>query len=261
MIKAYERGRSEMTELKISGIKDQAVKARRVIDDILTEKAKATICDLRKKRQDIIVLPGSKDHISRQKDIDARTRRKLAKDYGQETLVYNYIYSKNWRKELKNILRNKAVKEFYRNLKNNPRILLYLPVPPGEIREIFEEKGFLFEFRDIKEHITIISEGNIPEDGIIDEVMHVILAKALLNYERFRQGDYGDGVSLSREAAIRLESFIKALVDNPGDIDIEKDPGVINRILDGEFRLRIRRLDFQDIIEWKHQQDSVLVSL
>jgi hypothetical protein len=91
--------------------------------------------------------------------------------------------------------------------------------------------------------------------------MHVILAKALLNYERFRQGDYGDGVSLSREAAIRLESFIKALVDNPGDIDIEKDPGVINRILDGEFRLRIRRLDFQDIIEWKHQQDSVLVSL
>ena len=261
LLSAYEKGKAQMIEKRKQEHREQNTKARGVIQDMFAERAKAAIGDLRQKRMDIVVMPGSSDHISRQKEIDSKVRRKLARDYGQETVAFNYIYSHKWRDNLASIMRHKVTKEFTHNKENSPRILLYLPILPEEARDIFEEKGLLHEFRELREHITVIAEENIPDTGIIDEVMHIVLAKALLNYERFRKGDYGKYASYNEEALMRLENFLKILVDNPERIDIKKDPEIINKIIDGIVSLKIRRIDFSEITQWKDQQDAVLVSL
>ncbi|GEM_PF-2545701 len=225
------------------------------------EAAKGVVGDLRQNKTDIIVMPGSEIYLARQEPVNRATARKLHKNYGQETLPYSYKYGDDWKKNLEELMEKRIVPAFYKEQKKgkSPRMLLYLPLSTEERESIFEEGGLLEDYGHLEDFIAVILETDIPTDGVVDNVMHIVLAKSLLNYERFRKGDYG--AEFSREAEMRLVDFLKTLVIDPTAMDLKKDPDVINKILNGDIILRIRPIDFGEIKEWKAAQDAVLKAL
>lgn len=233
----------------------------KTIGELQVENAKQAIGDFRQDKTDIIVMPGSEMYVAAQEAINRKTSRKLHKDYGQETLPYSYQYDSKWRDSLKTLLKERIIPAFDKSIDKSPRILLYLPVSQEERDSIFDKEGILEEYSNLKDNITIIRQADIPEGGVIDNVMHIVLGKAFLNYERFSKKEYGAETIFSREAQVRLTFFIKSLVLNPDAIDIEKDPAIITKILNGEFVLRIRPIDYTEIQDWKESQDEILRSL
>ena len=224
------------------------------------EAAKGVIGDLRQDNPDIIVMPGSEFFIAQQEPVIRSTTRKLHRDYGQETLPYSYKYGEDWRDNLLLLMEERVVPAFEkeRKAKKDPRMLLYLPVTQDERDAIFDKGGLLEKYAHLSEFITVVIESDIPSNGMIDNVMHIVLAKALLNYRRFDAGTY------SRAAAERVLGLVGSVIE-PGSIDLAKytkDPEqLIKDIINGLVILRIRKIDFTELQEWKRTQDAVLRAL
>ncbi|MFH1797895.1 MAG: hypothetical protein ABH844_00900 [Candidatus Omnitrophota bacterium] len=233
----------------------------KTLSEIQVENAKQVIGDFRQDKTDIIVMPGSEMYVAYQEAVNRSSSRKLHKDYGQETLPYSYQYGDNWENNLKDLLEERIINAFDKSTGKGPRILLYLPITQEEKSSIFDEGKLLEDYASLKNSITIIRQTDIPEDGVIDNVMHIVLGKAFLNYERFRKNEDGTEAVFSQEARTRLVLFIKSLILNPDDIDIKKAPEVITKILDGVFALRMRPIDYTEIQDWKNAQDEVLRAL
>jgi hypothetical protein len=251
---------------------ENAVKEAKLNVSSQVDAAKAVIGDFRQNRTDIVVMPGSEDFVSAQEGVSRDTARKLRKSYGQETLPFSYAYTKEkmdsgeWVEGLKTLLAERVRKAFdaAKAENKNPRVLMYLPITQLDRAKIFDKGGVLENVADIKDLITIVSEAEIPEDGVIDDVMHIVLAKALLNYERYQKGDFGKDSRMGREEMDRLYKFLQTLV-RPGTIDFNAyaaDPAaLINKLLSSDIMLRIMKIDFSEIKDWKAAQDEVLRSL
>ena len=211
---------------------------------------------------DIIILPGSDIYVAYQEDINRKSARKFRKDFGQETLPYGYDF-KNLEPSLARLIKERILPAFYKSEDKDPRILFELP-EGVDLRNIFERADLLEDYEKIKDLITVVTVENIPENGMIDNVMHIILSKGLLNYERFEKGVFGEGTRQGSEELKHLVDFLETLVE-PGSIDFAKYAGnpreLINSILTGSIALRIRAIDFTDIEDWKDAREAVLISL
>ena len=106
----------------------------------------------------------------------------------------------------------------------------------------------------MKDYITIVCEEQIPVSGIVDDIMHIVLAKSLLNFKRFK-GVMGTGEMMT----------ITRLIESVSEIEIHKYlddmPALIEGILNGDISLRMQRIDFESIRQWKNAQDEVLRAL
>ncbi len=224
-----------------------------------TEAAKGVIADLWQNKTDIIVMPGSKLEAASQAPVNRSVARKLRRDYGQDTIPFDYGYGPDWRENLlAEMPRIEAI--FGESLKaeKDPRILFYLPITQAERDRIFEAGGLFEKYAHLKDRIVIVQEGNIPDDGVVDNVMHIVLGKALLNYDRIGEANFDP------EAATRLVSFMGTLVE-PGSIDFDayKDAPkeMLNDIINGVLTLKIKKIDFAEIQDWKRAQNEVLRAL
>ncbi|KJJ86027.1 hypothetical protein OMAG_000094 [Candidatus Omnitrophus magneticus] len=234
--------------------------------------AKFVIYDLRPRVVDIIVMPGSEIYVSQQESINKATSKKLHKSYGLDTLPYSYKYGKEWKESLKILMTERIIPSFEKILSegNKTRILLYLPLNNKE-RNMFYQKGGLLEkligtqkFNQIKEYITVISEDGIPVNGIIDNPMHIILGKGLLNYERYRKGDFGKSARYSESAALNLAGLIEHLSE-PDAIkfsDFANNPAkLIEALINGSLAIKIRKIDFEKIRDMEKSMEMVMKSL
>lgn len=245
---------------------EQVGEAKQAIEDIFAERGKAALNDLRKNQVDIIVMPGSEVYVAQQQAIEKKTARKLHKDYGQETLPFSYKYTDNWQESLLALMDERILDALKENEDKGSRALIYLPIPAEAVEGLFAPGGLLDadKYRVFQDRITIIPEEDIPADGTIDTVMHIVLAKALLNYKRFDAKEFGSRAKLSPESIDKIIKLLNAMIE-PGTIDFTqykgKERDLINSILAGDIAIKIKKIDFQDIIDWKEAQDEVLRSL
>jgi hypothetical protein len=212
--------------------------------------AKAVIGDLAQNKTDIIIMPVNEIYIAKQKALGKAVSDKLSKDYGQNTLSYAYKFTEGRMQDLlgkKGVL-ERAVEEFRRRkAEEDPRIIVYVPdVSVDEVRNVVNR-----DYTELAGSISIIGE-TVPDNVLIDEVMHIVLGKGLLNYQRYQN------TLESPEVEERLLNFIRMLVANPGEItpDVLKD-FLHNRMM----LLKIKPVNFEDIEKWKRAQDQMLRSL
>ncbi|MBD3380282.1 MAG: protein kinase [Candidatus Omnitrophica bacterium] len=244
----------------------QAERAKEAIVDMYGARARAAAEDIRKDQIDIIAMPGSEEYEAQLYAANREATRKLHRDYGQETIPFSYAYdgSDGWKDSMLSLMKERMVPELRQKQKEGARMLLYLPIRSGEVDGLFSEGGLFEEFADIRGLVTVIPQADsIPENGVIDNVMHIVLAKALLNKERFRKdwqraemSDESNRTILRLLEAMMEPGAMRELIDKYGYSE-----DLINSILDGNAELRIRRIDFQDIVEWKKTQDAILRSL
>jgi hypothetical protein len=229
--------------------------------------AKSAVQDLRSGVVDWIVTPGNEEMMMSAKPaVDRSASRKFRKEYGSETHTEGYVYAAgmsdeeltaNLKATFEDMLENMNRPE-YQNKK--PRAIIYAPAEKYDlVKDVLDNTLKDMKLENFSDKVTVLREGGIPDDGAVDEVMHVVLGKALLNYERFRKGDYED--VFGPEAQRRLADLIKAIVMDPGTIDLVKDPRIIDKILDGIVELKIRAIDYEEIRDWKSAQDEILRSL
>jgi serine/threonine protein kinase len=229
--------------------------------------ARNAIQDLRSGVVDWIVTPGNEEMMMSAKPaVDKSASRKFRRDYGSDTLTEGYVYkagmsdeefTANLEKTFEDMLENMSRPE-YANKK--PRAIIYAPAERYDlVKNVLDKTLENMKLEKFADRITVLREGGIPDDGAVDEVMHVVLGKALLNYERFRKGDYED--VFGAESQKRLADLLKAMVMDPAAIDLAKDPKIIDKILDGIIELKIRAIDYEEIRDWKAAQDEILRSL
>ena len=225
--------------------------------------AKVVISELPQGTTDIVVMPGSETYKSQQFALGKEIDRKLRKDYGQYTVPINYVFAADIAGRQAGIEQavKQALNELIGKIKDGDktaRVMTYiLPEDEQFMKDLLDGA----DFAEYKSRFTVVKEENIPQSGLIDEVMHIILAKGLLNYQRYENDEYGQGTRLSDQAKRQLADFIKTLIANPEAIDFDQDPGIINKILNGSINLRIRPIDFKEAQAWKKMQDAVLKSL
>ncbi|MFH1877286.1 MAG: hypothetical protein ABH883_00560 [Candidatus Omnitrophota bacterium] len=225
--------------------------------DVQVEAAKKVIADIKSARSDIILMPGSDTFLAYQESVNRDTSRKFHKSYGQFTYPYSYKYDSSWRENIKAMFQDKVVPlmESEKQKGTFPRVLIYAPLEKREMDEIFSAEGLLSGFSEYKPYVTIINEQDIPDNGIIDNVMHIVLAKAFLNYQRFKDKDFDSA------AGTNLVDLLKTLVQ-PGSIDFAESPrDILDKILNGIISLRVMPIDFTEIREYKDSQDAILRSL
>jgi len=221
------------------------------------EPTKAVIGDLARAKTDIVVIRGSGTYYSKQKSEEREISAKLHKDYGLETLPYSYKFGEGWFEDLtgekgaerKSVL-GRAVEILNDRMRNNeddPRMIIFVPSESvDKVKEIIGQR-----YATVKDRISVIGElDSTPANGATDTVMHIVLGKGLLNYQRYQE-------KLEPEAKDRLVDLIKALVTNPEDIT----PAIMDELLKGIKYLRIKPVDFKDIEDWKKSQDDVLRAL
>ncbi len=228
--------------------------------------ARGAIGDLRGDVVDWVVTPMAELADSAKSSIDSGTRRKFSREYGTDTFAEGYTYKAGMSDAMLAGNMKKAFTETLEKMSQpkyeakKPRAIIFVPADKYDLAkktlgDVLKEMGL----EGFEDRISIIKEGNIAPNGMVDEVMHVVSGKALLNYERFRKGDYPG--EFGDAARLRLANFLKTLVEDPAAIDLASDPDIINKILDGIAVLTMKRIDYEEIQEWKNAQDEVLRSL
>ncbi|MBD3425871.1 MAG: protein kinase [Candidatus Omnitrophica bacterium] len=213
---------------------------------------------------DWIVTPANERMMmSAKPSVDSSAARLFRRKYGSETITDGYAYradmtdralKANLREVFEKFLENMTRPEYSDKM---PRAIIYAPAERYSlVEDLLDETLRDMELEGLAERVVVVRVGGIPDDGAVDEVMHVVLGKALLNYERFKQTDL-----FTPEAEKRLVALIKALVTDPSAIDLDKDPDILDKILDGLVELRIRPVDYEQIRDWKAAQDEILRSL
>jgi len=204
------------------------------------------------------VLPQTELYKAQEASVRAEIR-KMDKKYAQTTVTFGYTFSGEWRANLEEII-TKAVGEFSEDMAQanvtKTRLIAYIPVLTGN-----EDKKFIkniMESPHIKpfaERITFIQMDNIIGNIPINMVMHIVLGKALLNYERYEKGDYKGGMEEGEKT--RIVELIKTMVSNPRDIDLQ----FLKTLIKGETFLKIQKIDFSEITLWKKLQKYIAASV
>ena len=237
------------------------------VGKVQIKTARGAVQDLRSGVVDWIVTPGNEEMMMSAKPaVDRSASRKFRREYGSDTLTEGYVYkagmsdeelTANLKKTFEDMLENMSRPEYS---DKKPRAIIYAPAERYDlVNDILDNTLKDMKLEKFADRITVLREGGIPDDGAVDEVMHVVLGKALLNYERFRKGDYED--VFGTESQKRLADLLKAMVMDPAAIDLVKDPAIIDKILDGIVELKIRAIDYEEIRDWKAAQDEILRSL
>ncbi|MBF0215721.1 MAG: AAA family ATPase [Candidatus Omnitrophica bacterium] len=207
----------------------------------LIARSRDAISDLwRNNGKDIVVMPDllSDPSVGR----IARGAKDFDKKFEQTTVPLLYKYADGGAKteDMKKPLTRvflEAIGEFGKGGGRNG-ILVYFPgalKDTGLLAEVMSDD----RIAPFKDHITVIYGDYTPGDRM-DIVSHIILAKALLNYNRYKKGIYGK--EMDPDAIMRLLEYLKLLVDDKKEIT----ESFITALRNGAI-LKIRKLDVNDI--------------
>jgi len=224
----------------------------------LTEQMAASdgiTADVRQGTTDVVVMPRSELYKAPEFS-EARQRAKELNRADKYTIPLLYHNDANWQENLEPVLES-ALQELQKKTAEGDTIARALVYVPQGGRDFVEGVLDTLPYRGYFNRFSIVEVKYNPAQGVIDKYAHIDLAKGLLNYERFEQGDYGDA-RLDREAKLRLVGYIKILNPDSEVIDFEKDPDVILReLLTGIAILEPTPINFEDIRDRMREREQI----
>jgi len=167
-------------------------------------------------------------------------KRELRKDYGMNVDIYYY------NPEVTGSLgqaSETAMSETDFQKDENARLLAYVPdyMSAGDIESFKTSMAG-------KKFAGVVRE-KMKEGERYDEVLHILLGVGLIDYAR----------SPSPGMESMVKGLLSAMVD-PGDMDAIKGMD-LNELLKGVVLLKLRKIDYGEIRDWKDAQDEVLRAL
>ncbi|MDD5428646.1 MAG: ATP-binding protein [Candidatus Omnitrophica bacterium] len=185
-------------------------------------------------------------------------RKRMAEKYkNSETYVEGYAYRADYGDDytestfkagIVNAL-NKfaAYLKDEKNIDKDPRAIIFAP---ADRYELVTGILALDEYKDIKKSVTVVKE-RVPYNGLIHEVVHIDLGKALLNYER--REEKGTFTGNQRDA---LMAYIKTIVPL-GVIDGARGEDILKAIVQGRITLEIiAPIDLDK--NWRRSQEQYI---
>lgn len=243
------------------------------------EAARNALNDLCQGCMDWLITPTSIEAEAAKSAIDSSAGRLIDRRYGSMTRLSGYKYSSKMSEDtLDDNLRGtfEAVMAemlpYMADTRALPRALAFLPSDVmSRAREILDKiaiEGAVYELplkglsgdalKALADKIALVKEDAIPDNGMIEEVDHVVAGKVLLNYQRYDDGDLTESRANILEIRRRAADYLKLIVSDPDRIT----PEAVDLILKGELSLNIiKPVDYENIREWKEAQDQVLRSL
>ena len=222
---------------------------------------------------DYVIDPVHPKMKSPTESVDHTTNRVFRRNYGSDTVVEGYAYEKGDRREdieeriiteIKGILGRMYAND---NEGKNPQALIAVPAIfknediQGMLDKIFAESEYE-QYAGLRDNFIVQRLEAIPEDGLMDEVLHISFAKGLLNYVRHeKKGAGGDVLQL---LASNLSRFLEAYVSNYDEIVYTSgvDPReIVKSVLTGDVTLRIKQIDWESIKAWRKAQNAILQAL
>ncbi len=200
---------------------------------------KTALADAAQGTANIIVMAGSEMYVAQQTSINRTMAQQLGKTQNITVVPYSYKYGENidWKAGITKVL-SMAVQDLHARIKKGDataRVIVFVPF--DGVKDV---KAMVAGIdADMVPRVTVVGEANMPMDGGIDNIVHIASGVSMLEYERFRKGDYGDAV-MPQESKMRLNDLMKLLVVDPAAIDIGKHPDIIDRILDGLTAIPLR---------------------
>jgi len=186
-----------------------------------------------------ILMPLTEDQMilekSKYQNIASSTSRILEKKYGTNVKVFYYVRGDA---ESLNAVREKAMKtkEFSQN--DQSRLLAYVTTDMAETD--------IENFRKAEKVAGVVKE-ELEEEQRIDEVLHVVLGVGLIDYARTRRDDIAD----------RVKNLLRVMVEDPASIKGMN----LEDLLKGVLLVKIRKIDYGEIDDWKEAQDAILRAL
>ncbi len=168
--------------------------------------------------------------------------RRLDKKYGTNIGIYYYdpLVPHDDKTSLSN-MSEKAMEDRDFREDEGSRLLAY--VPQFMSREDIE--SFKTGMKG-KKFAGVVQE-NIAEGETYDEVLHVVLGIGLIDYSK----------SASLEMAGMVKNLLSAMVEDASSLE-----GMdLKRLLEGIVLLRLKKMDYGEIRDWKDAQDEVLRAL
>ncbi|MBF0216582.1 MAG: AAA family ATPase, partial [Candidatus Omnitrophica bacterium] len=234
---------------------------REFLLETLIALSRDVISDLwRNNSTDIVIIPDLLDKPAVGRIV--RDTKIFDKKYQQETVPLSYKCAKDEfespEKLKESLLKacREAVKRSEQGI-GNKGILIYLPsnLPEGSrdgalMKEILAD-GTIAPRKD---DITVIY-GDYAPGAFIDIVSHIILAKALLNYTRYKKGVYKG--EMDPEAMTRLIEYMKVLVSDKEKVTA----AYIDSLLNNTAILEMKKLDLNEITQIEAAQRELWQSV
>ncbi|MFH1790594.1 MAG: hypothetical protein ABH885_01235 [Candidatus Omnitrophota bacterium] len=232
--------------------------------------------DWRRDCVDYIINPCGEYTCAQQEAAGRAISKELQGKFGSNTIVEGYVYSeaavtdqpetvrRSIREKVSEVLNSMDKEE---NKARDPRCTLFVPAAlyAGMNRqEILDDifKGMDEKYQNYKSRFVPQKIDSIRSDGLIDETMHIVWGKGLLNFERQSMVRPESELVPIGENLMR---FLEAFVTNFDELALkygEANPILIlKHIIDGSEILRIRRIDWESIREWKAHYDEVMRAL
>jgi len=246
--------------------------------EVLKDVYETVGSDWRQNVVDYIINPVHENAEAQHASIASKTDRKLDRKYGADTIVKGYAYSAelcadrplkvidNIRKQMLGVMETMAEAE---GQEKEQRGVVFVPenlfsgANRREVLDILFNSDEMKVYEEkFKSRFVIQKLGNIHEDGFTDEITHIVWAKGVLNYARRLESDIsnGDLYTIAGSLVHLLASFVEnidEIIDECG-----QDPtAIIQHVLEGLVILRIRKINWGSIREWKEQQEQVLRAL
>ena len=256
---------------KLADVAKRIIQRTEAIKGQKLQLARAANRDLKGGTTDIVTMPGSKliqdndEHFAVSRMINRESQDKFRSD----TVVNHYGYDldsdENRRSALRKTLQ-KNINELRRRIEAGDKRARHLAYVDTVDREYAQQViGELAP--ELADRTLIIPLGNIPIQGIIDDVYYVDGAKGILNAQRHVVGEYGMDTRLDLQAESRLVGFLGTIFDLSGLrnaegslVDIGNPSEVIKVILNGA-SLRIKPVDLQSIQDYQDRQAEVMQAL
>jgi len=189
-------------------------------------------------------------------------RKTFRKKYGSDTRVDYYTKGEDFSKELDDLIKWAQSENEKKKGELFPKVFVYCTTP-DDLKRVNDFLGTLpadtqARYRDM---IMVGNDTEGEERAIVDEAKVIAVGAALMNDKRL--ADFGLSPEDLFESRKRLFNFLTT-----NDIiaeDISEDPAAYNKLLDdiwkGVVFLRITRVNWESIRDWKDAQDEVLRSL
>ena len=139
--------------------------------------------------------------------------------------------------------------------KKDARLLVYVPRLETDSDKKFIGKLLGRFDKGIRDRIVFIQIDGIVEGLPINHVMHMVAAKGLLNYERYRKGFFKG--EFGEDNMNDLIDLLKTIASNPGSITSAE---FVNQLLAMTAFIKIKKYDFNDISEWSKTQRYIAIS-
>jgi len=218
--------------------------------------------DLRQGITDWIITPEPKAVIGPETQYRSRALSMFRRSFKSDTLIRTYEYSAPYGSTIETGFIRGAFKQAIYEMSNAgtskmPRAIAYIPENLfTAAQEILAELEETLPYGELAKNFVLIRE-NIPDSGIIDQMMHIFLGKALLNYVRYREKDFGENAAFTRGAETRLLNLVKSMALDPDKVTFE----TVKRMLEGIELFRADAFLERELARYRESRDKTLIAL